>query len=63
MTIEVKNLRKSYGSQLVLDNINFSIGDGEIVAFLGNNGAGKSTTMKIITDTCRKIPGMSECVA
>ena len=57
MTIEVKNLRKSYGSQLVLDNINFSIGDGEIVAFLGNNGAGKSTTMKIINGYLSKDSG------
>lgn len=49
MSINVQNLRKSYGSQLVLDNISFSIKSGEIVGFLGNNGAGKSTTMKIIT--------------
>lgn len=57
MTIEVRNLRKSYGSQLVLDDINFSIGDGEIVAFLGNNGAGKSTTMKIINGYLSKDSG------
>ncbi len=49
MSITVQNLKKSYGSQLVLDNISFSIKSGEIVGFLGNNGAGKSTTMKIIT--------------
>ncbi len=46
--IQVQNLSKSFGTQKVLDNISFSIGTGEIVAFLGNNGAGKSTTMKII---------------
>ncbi|MBR4839409.1 MAG: gliding motility-associated ABC transporter ATP-binding subunit GldA [Paludibacteraceae bacterium] len=49
MSITIKNLYKSYGKQLVLDNLSFSIGNGEIVGFLGNNGAGKSTTMKIIT--------------
>ncbi|MEE3484178.1 MAG: ATP-binding cassette domain-containing protein [Bacteroidales bacterium] len=49
MSILVEHLFKSYGKQLVLNDINFSIGTGEIVAFLGNNGAGKSTTMKIIT--------------
>lgn len=46
--IQVQNLSKSFGTQKVLDDISFSIGTGEIVAFLGNNGAGKSTTMKII---------------
>lgn len=49
MSIVVEHLSKSYGKQLVLDDISFSIGTGEVVAFLGNNGAGKSTTMKIIT--------------
>jgi len=41
-------LYKSYGKQLVLNDVGFSIPNGEIVGFLGNNGAGKSTTMKII---------------
>jgi len=49
MSITVQNLHKSYGKQLVLNDISFSIPSGEIVGFLGNNGAGKSTTMKIIT--------------
>lgn len=47
--IEVKNLSKSYGSKLAVDNISFSSGDGEILGFLGPNGAGKSTTMNILT--------------
>ena len=49
MSIIVEHLSKSYGKQRVLNDISFSIGTGEVVAFLGNNGAGKSTTMKIIT--------------
>lgn len=49
MSITVEHLRKSYGKQLVLDDISFKVGKGEIVAFLGKNGAGKSTTMKVIT--------------
>lgn len=49
MSIDIKHLSKSYGHQLVLDDISFSIKKGEIVGFLGKNGAGKSTTMKIIT--------------
>jgi len=49
MSIEVNNVRKSYGSQVVLPDLSFNVGRGEIVGFLGPNGAGKSTTMKIIT--------------
>lgn len=49
MSIEVKNISKSYGDQKALDNISFAIKKGEIVGFLGPNGAGKSTLMKILT--------------
>lgn len=49
MSIEVRNLRKTYGEQHAVNNISFQVGKGEIVGFLGPNGAGKSTTMKIIT--------------
>ena len=49
MSIEVKNISKSYGTQKALDSISFSVKKGEIVGFLGPNGAGKSTLMKILT--------------
>ncbi len=49
MTLKISQISKKYGSQLVLDEISFSVNKGEIVGFLGPNGAGKSTTMKIIT--------------
>jgi len=49
MSIEVKELRKNYGTQKAVDGISFSVQPGEIVGFLGPNGAGKSTTMKMIT--------------
>ena len=49
MSIITENITKLYGTQLVLDNINITIGKGEIVGLLGPNGAGKSTLMKILT--------------
>ncbi|RYY41725.1 MAG: gliding motility-associated ABC transporter ATP-binding subunit GldA [Chitinophagaceae bacterium] len=49
MSIEVTQLRKTYGAQKAVDGISFSVQPGEIVGFLGPNGAGKSTTMKMIT--------------
>ena len=47
--IEITNLVKAYGSNRVLKEISFSVEKGEILGFLGLNGAGKSTTMNIIT--------------
>ncbi|PKM54332.1 MAG: ABC transporter [Firmicutes bacterium HGW-Firmicutes-5] len=47
--IEVKNISKRYGDKQALTNINLSIKRGEVVGFLGLNGAGKSTTMNILT--------------
>jgi len=49
MSITVENITKIYGSQKALDQVSFSINEGEIVGLLGPNGAGKSTLMKIIT--------------
>ncbi len=47
--IEIKGLTKSFGSHKVLNNITFRVEKGEVMGFLGANGAGKSTTMNIIT--------------
>ncbi len=47
--IKAENLTKRFGSVFALDSVSFEIGEGEIVGLLGENGAGKSTTMNIIT--------------
>lgn len=46
--IEIKNLSKSFGEVKAVDNLSFSVKEGELFAFLGVNGAGKSTTINII---------------
>jgi len=46
--ITVKNLVKKFGSFVANDNLTFSVNKGEILGFLGANGAGKTTAMKIL---------------
>lgn len=56
--IEVKNLSKTYDNKvLAVDDISFSVEDGEIFAFLGENGAGKSTTINILCTILKKDKG------
>lgn len=47
--IRTTNLTKKYGNHLVLDDINLNINKGDVYGFLGQNGAGKSTTLNILT--------------
>lgn len=47
--IEVKNLRKRFGSTEAVKDISFNVAKGEVLGFLGPNGAGKTTTMRMIT--------------
>ncbi|MCL4418754.1 ABC transporter ATP-binding protein [Patescibacteria group bacterium] len=46
--LEVKNLTKQFGNFLAVDNISFSLKEGEILGFLGPNGAGKTTTIQML---------------
>ena len=46
-TLEIRDLRKRFGDTQALDGMSFSVGDGELYGFVGSNGAGKSTTMRI----------------
>ena len=47
--IEIQNVSKRYGNKLAVNDVSFTINKGEILGFLGRNGAGKSTTMNIVT--------------
>lgn len=46
--LECKNLCKSFGKRQILKNVSFSINEGDILAFIGPNGSGKTTTIKLI---------------
>jgi ABC-2 type transport system ATP-binding protein len=47
-TISVRNLRKSYGPKVAVDNVSFEVEQGEFVGILGPNGAGKTTTLEML---------------
>jgi ABC-2 type transport system ATP-binding protein len=47
--IEVRNLTKRYRDLVALDDVSFDVAQGEILGFLGRNGAGKTTCMRILT--------------
>ncbi len=48
LTIALRSLRKVYGSQVVVEDVSFTLAPGQITALLGENGAGKSTLAKIL---------------
>lgn len=48
MTVEVRNLTKSYGTTKAVDDLSFTIREGEVLGFVGPNGSGKTTTMNIM---------------
>ena len=46
--LEIKNLTKKFGKKTVVNNLSFDIYPGEICGFLGPNGSGKTTTIKMV---------------
>lgn len=49
MLIRTKNLTKTFGDQLVIDHLNLEVEEGMLLAYIGTNDAGKSTTMRMLT--------------
>lgn len=44
--LEIRNLTKTYGTKIAVNNLSFLVEDGDIMGFIGKNGAGKTTTLK-----------------
>lgn len=53
----LKNLTKKFGDFIAVDNLNLSVAGGEIYSFLGPNGSGKTTTIKMITGIYKPTAG------
>lgn len=58
MLITTHNLTKKYGNKLAVDDLNLKIPQGALVAYLGTNGAGKSTTIKMLTGLIEPTSGV-----
>jgi ABC-2 type transport system ATP-binding protein len=55
--LEVTNLRKTYGSTVAVDDVSFSVEEGEVFGILGPNGAGKTTTVECVEGLRRRDGG------
>jgi ABC-type multidrug transport system ATPase subunit len=55
--LEVRNLTKDFGGFRAVDNLSFSVNRGDVFGFLGQNGAGKSTTMRMILSLIKPSSG------
>lgn len=56
--LEIKNLNKSFGENVVLSDFNLKVEDGERVAIVGKSGSGKTTLLKIISKEIKDFDGM-----
>lgn len=57
--IETENLTKKYGAQVAVDQLSFTVNEGEIFGFLGPNGAGKTTTLLMLMGLTEPTSGTS----
>lgn len=59
-TLALKNLTKKYPGVVALEDVSFTVDAGEVRVLLGKNGAGKSTTVKILSGAVRPDSGTIE---
>ena len=60
--IDVQNLTKRYGGRAVVDNIQLQVGTGRICGFLGPNGSGKTTTIRMLCGLLTPDDGNGTCL-
>jgi len=60
--IEVEGLTKRFGDRVVVDHVDLDVGEGEIVGFLGPNGSGKTTTIRLLCGLLRPDAGSGTCL-
>ena len=62
LAIDVKGLSKSYGNRKVVDNVDMRVATGRIVGFLGPNGSGKTTTIRMLCGLLTPDAGSGTCL-
>lgn len=63
MLIRTKDLIKTFGDKTVIEHLNLEVEEGKLLAYIGTNGAGKSTTMKMLTGLLKPMSGEIELAA
>ena len=58
--IQTEGLSKRYGSTLALDRLDLTVGEGEVYGYLGPNGSGKTTTIRLLLGLHRPSDGRAE---
>jgi ABC-2 type transport system ATP-binding protein len=58
--LQVRNLKKQIGKKLIIKGVSFSVNEGEIFGFLGSNGSGKTTTIRMLVDLIKPTSGSIE---
>ena len=62
LAIDVHDLRKSFGARQVIDGLTLQVPEGEICGFLGGNGSGKTTTIRMLCGLLRPDGGSGTCL-